>query len=55
MEVEENLKALLKGCKSKVEAQTIVAAYLREAKGKDTLKDKILLTRKRKETGAKVQ
>lgn len=52
--MEANLKILLRGCKSKVEAQKIVGAYVREAKGKDTLNDRILLTKKRKETGAKV-
>ena len=52
--VEPELKQLLKGCKSRPEADRVVAAYAREAKGRENLNDRVLLARKRKETGAKV-
>ena len=53
--VEPELKQLLVGCKSDQEKKQIVSAYLREAKGTDQLTDRVLLARKRKETGAKVR
>ena len=53
--VEPELKQLLVGCKSDQEKKQIVSAYLREAKGIDQLTDRVLLARKRKETGAKVR
>lgn len=53
--VELELRQVLKGCKSKAEADRVVAAYMREAKGRENLNDRILLARKRKETGAQVR
>lgn len=52
--VEPELRQLIVGCKSDPERKQVVAAYLREAKGTDKLTDRVLLARKRKETGAKV-
>ena len=52
--MEPELKQLLKGCKSKAEADRVVVAYMREAKGRENLNDRVLLGRKRKETGAPV-
>lgn len=53
-EMEVQLRQLLRGCKSKAEADRVVAAYIRESKGRDNLNDKILLSRKRRELGLQV-
>jgi len=52
--ISVDLKILLRSCGNKVEAEKLLSAYLRESKGKETLMDKVLLARKRKETGVKV-
>lgn len=52
--VEPELRQLIKGCKTRGEADKILGAYKKEEKGRDTAADRLLLARKRLETGAKV-